>query len=89
MKGSVDHPRDSAIIVRQHGSDKKYYKSCKGKDIIIIYNENWTATKIYLDGKINGQAYVTGLLDKTCPPHKGLLRMVSNDSLKATLREKY
>lgn len=89
LKATNIYSKDSAVIVRQHGPDKKYFKRCKGKDIIIIYNEKWEATTVYLDGKINGQVYVTGLLDKTCPAHKGILRMVSNDSLKATLRKKH
>ncbi|MBN8691920.1 MAG: hypothetical protein J0L69_01925 [Bacteroidetes bacterium] len=77
------HYKDSAVIVRQQGPDKKYFKSCKGQNIIIIYDENWKMKTVFLDGKINGSPYVPGFFDTKCPINKSLLRMISNDSLKA------
>lgn len=75
--------KDSTVIVRQQGPDKKYFKSCKGQNIIIIYDENWKMKTVFLDGKINGSPYVPGYFDTKCPINKSLLRLISNDSLKA------
>lgn len=73
--------KDSVLIILKSGRDKRYYKSCTGKDVRLLssFERNQIEITTLVDGV--GMPLVSGLNDTRCSENISLMRLALNNIL--------